>query len=415
MTRLPVLLLVLLLLLPGGVFGAQAGERIVEIRVHGNHTTPNEDVLAISGLSPGGAATPDVLRQAEEKLLGSDRFEHVEVRRRYQSISDPSAILVVIVVDEREGAATGVPLPGPLRRLRLASMWLPILTYGDGYGFTYGVRFSFIDPLGPRTRLSIPLTWGGERRAALEADTSFERGPVTGISGSLAAYRRVNPHFDVPEVRMEAGGRVERRFTPWLRARVEGRVADVEFGGISRTHTAIGPMLSIDTRADPSFPRNAVHAGAGWTHLGFETGDAGRWHGDVRGFVGLTGSNVLALRAQFSRASNSLPPSEQALLGGNGSLRGYRTGYRAGDSMAAISAEVRVPVVSPLSIARAGVKGFIDAGTTWSSAARLADQPFDRGIGAGVYAGVAAFMLNVDVAWAESGKARAHVGLGVAF
>jgi hypothetical protein len=45
----------------------------------------------------------------------------------------------------------------------------------------------------------------------------------------------------------------------------------------------------------------------------------------------------------------------------------------------------------------------------------MVDQAFERGIGGGVYAGVAAFLLNVDVAWAESGRARGHVGFGVTF
>ena len=83
--------------------------------------------------------------------------------------------------------------------------------------------------------------------------------------------------------------------------------------------------------------------------------------------------------------------------------------------MAAASAEVRVPLSSPLSFGRIGVKGFIDTGTVWPSGARLADQKFDHGIGGGVYAGIAAFMIDVDVAWPESGGPRAHVGLGVTF
>jgi len=165
----------------------------------------------------------------------------------------------------------------------------------------------------------------------------------------------------------------------------------------------------------PSFPRNAVHTRLGWEHMDFDAASADRWYGDLRGYVGVGGSRVLALRGQFSHADGSLPPSEQALLGGGDSLRGYRTGYRAGDSMAAASAEVRVPLSSPLNFARLGVKGFIDAGTVWPSGARLTDQKFDRGIGGGVYAGVAVFMIDVDVAWPESGGPRAHVGMGVTF
>jgi outer membrane translocation and assembly module TamA len=61
------------------------------------------------------------------------------------------------------------------------------------------------------------------------------------------------------------------------------------------------------------------------------------------------------------------------------------------------------------------VKAFVDAGTVWSSEQRLADQPWDRGVGGGVYFGATALMLDVDVAWPEAGSARAHVSFGVSF
>ena len=83
--------------------------------------------------------------------------------------------------------------------------------------------------------------------------------------------------------------------------------------------------------------------------------------------------------------------------------------------MAALSAEVRVPLNSPLSFGRFGAIGFVDTGATWSSAAKLRDQQFDRGIGGGVYFGIAALTITLDVGWPESGNPRAHFGLGVKF
>jgi hypothetical protein len=76
---------------------------------------------------------------------------------------------------------------------------------------------------------------------------------------------------------------------------------------------------------------------------------------------------------------------------------------------------VRLPLNSPLSFGRIGVKGFVDAGTTWPSGARLADQRFERGIGGGVFLGAALVMLDLDVAWPEDGKPRVHFGMGVSF
>src|SRR5262245_37347326 len=225
---------------------AQTAERIVEIRVHGNHTTPDDQVVALSGLSVGDPVTPDALKAAEDKLQASHRFEGVEVRRRFASIEDLNAILVVLVVDEREGVSPNTPLPGPLRRLGLASLWMPILNFIDGYGFTYGARISFADPIGPQTRISVPLTWGGERRAALEVERTFQAKAWSSVSGAVDTYRRVNPHYEIPDFRVEARGRVERKFTPWLRAGGGARIARVDFGGEVNTHDAEG----VDVRSE---------------------------------------------------------------------------------------------------------------------------------------------------------------------
>jgi outer membrane protein assembly factor BamA len=227
--------------------------------------------------------------------------------------------------------------------------------------------------------------------------------------------RRVNPHFDIPDARLEAGIRAERPVTRWLRAGLAAQTARVDFAGATDRHDSLSADLVVDTRLDPSFPRNAVHLTTRLERLAFEGGHAGRWLADLRGYAGLIGSTVLAVRGNVSLAGAPLPASEQPLLGGSGSLRGYRAGHRAGDNLAALSAELRVPVNSPLSAGRLGVKVFVDSGTTWAAGRRLADQHFDRGIGGGVYFGLAALLADLDVAWPESGKLRVHFGLGVTF
>ena len=47
---------------------AQGPERIAEIRIHGNHTTPDTDILALSGLTTGVEATPDEILELCERL-----------------------------------------------------------------------------------------------------------------------------------------------------------------------------------------------------------------------------------------------------------------------------------------------------------------------------------------------------------
>jgi outer membrane protein assembly factor BamA len=400
-------------------------ETITAILVHGNHTTPNQDILSIAQLAVGEPATAERLADAARRLRQSGRFEDVDVLRRSRSIDDPSDILIVIVVDERAAVSETNLVPGPLARLRSASMWIPILGYADGYGFTYGARVSVLDPAGSQSRLSTPLTWGGERRAGVE----LERG-ILRTSASIS--RRVNPHFDVPDTRKTVAIALERPLVPAdhrgprylraLRAGVAGRVAHVTFGDSPGTspreeawHQAVGVHLTVDTRRDPAFPRHAVHTVAGVERIGFEGGHATRTTIDARGYVGLAGASVLAVRATASRASAPLPPSEQLLVGGATSLRGYRAGHQTGDGQALLSLEARVPLTSPLAVGRFGVKAFIDAGTPWPAGEGLDRQRFERGMGGGVFFGATAFRADVDVAWPERGTPRVHLTLGLAF
>jgi outer membrane protein assembly factor BamA len=394
-----------------------AVERIGEVRVHGNHTTPDADVLGLAGLSVGTTIGVDTLQQADKRLRSSGRFSNVEVRKRFRSLTDPTDILVVILVDEVAGISEADLTPGGWKRVRSLGMWLPVLDYADGYGFTYGARVSFVDIIGPRSRVSVPLTWGGERRAAVEIDRTFDKGPVSRIAGAFSLSRRENPHYEIGDTRRTVQVRAERSFTSWLRAGGGIGVTNVSFGDIDQTHMTSGVNLVVDTRTDPAFPRNALHATVGYDHLDFrDSPSVNQRAADLRGFVGLVRSSVLALRMTVTQADTPLPPYEQALLGGASLLRGYRLGYRVGDNLAAFSAELRVPLTSPLNLGRLGVKTFVDYGTVYDHGAKLEDQAFDRGIGGGVFLTATVVRLGLDVAWPkQGGSPRWHFGLGVTF
>ena len=394
---------------------AVAQETIAEIRVHGNHTTPDADVIGLSGLKPGDPATDARLAEAEQALRKSNRFDDVELRKRFRSIDNPADILIMIVIDERAGVSADDLTPGFGARVRSSMVWWPILNYADGYGFTYGIRPAFTDPIGQDSMLSFPFSWGGERRAGVELERSFND-QRTRAGVAFWVNRRVNPFFDVPDVRQQVRFEADHAIVPWMRVGGSARIAQVEFGdSYDARHVAGGPHVTFDTRIDPLFPRNAIHTLIGWEAVSFETGSAGRWTTDARGYIGIGPRIVVALRGQLERSDGPLPEAEQSLLGGWDSLRGYRTGHRAGDSMAAVSAEVRVPLNSPLRVSKLGVKAFIDAGTVWNSGTSLGDQPFEGGIGGGVFLGAAVMKLDLDIAWPEDGKPRVHFAMGISF
>jgi outer membrane protein assembly factor BamA len=381
-------------LLMAAPLAAQPVETLGEVRVHGNHTTPDADVLALAGLAIGGPASDELLKEAETRLRQSGRFAGVEVRKRYRSIENPSDILVILLVDEHAGVAPDDLTPGPLRRFRSFGMWLPILDYVDGYGFTYGARLSFVEVFGPRSRISIPASWGGERRVGVTVDRTFERGFFTRVEGGVALTQRENPRYDVADRRVEGTARAERSFTSWLRAGGGVRFTDVTFGQFDERFVTPALDVTVDTRTDPAYPRNAVHLVARAERLSFDARpDVTRWVADARGYVGLWRSTVLATRAAVSRVSQPLPPYEQPLLGGASMLRGYEFGYRTGDEATTVSAELRIPLTSPVNVGKLGVKAFIDAATAAPDGTPLGDQRFDRAIGGGVFFTAPVFRL----------------------
>ncbi len=407
----------LIVLFCASAAGAQTSPGVVgEVRVHGNHTTPDADVLAIVGEIVGKPATDALIAEVTDKLKRSGRFDDVEVRKRFRSIENPDDILLMVMVDEFPGIDEfDLTPPNPVQRFVTSGMFLPILRYDDGYGFTYGVRTSFVDRLGPRSRISIPLSWGGERQARVQLERTFKLGPVDRVAGEFGIGRKENPHYEVGDTRTSFNARVEGAVQRWLRYGVGGGVDDVEFGDVEDRLETFAADATIDTRVDPAFPRNAVHAKFGWERLQFDAGRANRNTVDLRGYLGLFGGTVLALRGLSITSDQPLPAYEHNLLGGPSSLRGFDAGYKADDNIAAASAELRIPLTSPLSIGRFGVKIFADYGAAYPNGQKLADQTFDLGIGGGAYMHLTLISLGLDVAKGRGGDWHFQFGMGVTF
>src|SRR4029079_7661363 len=106
-----------------------ASAHISAIEVRGNHTTPDAVVAGIAGVKVGDPFTDQTLAAMKARLEKSDRFAAVDVLKRYQSLTDFSAVLVLISLTEREGVSIDVPMPGPMRVLKANTMWLPVLRY----------------------------------------------------------------------------------------------------------------------------------------------------------------------------------------------------------------------------------------------------------------------------------------------
>ena len=147
-----------------------AAETVAEIRIHGNLSLPDAEVVALTGVTLGDAAGPDLEKTVRQRLEASGRFETVDVRRRYRSLTATDQVALVIVVRERPGARFSNPVMRAFAAAGRRLMVAPLLDHREGYGVAYGALTSFVDTFGPGSRLSVPATWGGHKRIALEME-----------------------------------------------------------------------------------------------------------------------------------------------------------------------------------------------------------------------------------------------------
>ena len=389
-------------------------ERLVELRIHGNHTTPDEEVQRLAGITLGQVLGPGEVAAVEARLRGSGRFEEVSVQKRFKTLTEDEAALVILVREHPGAAPTGTP--NPFERTLARVMWLPILDYMDGYGLTYGVRTSIVDTLGRGGRLSVPLSWGGTRQAVLEAEKSFSTGPVDRVFGSFGITSSDNPHYEERDTRTGVFGRAEKALAPLVRVGGQAGWSDVSFGDLDDRFASYGADLALDTRNNPAFPRNAVLLRATWRGFRPEVSPTVNQYGvEARGFLGLPRGVVLAGRARYERSDRSAPPYLKFLLGGADTLRGFEAGAFAGDNRLVSSLELRIPFTSPLRIGQAGIDVFFDAGAAYDHGTRLRDVSLPYGGGAGVFLMLPLLQVNLDVARGSQGDWRFHAMTGFRF
>ncbi len=399
----------------------QPVETVREVRVHGNASLLDAEVLKLAGIGIGDPIGAESLKTIEQRLKDSHWFESIEVRKRYRSLDDPSDVAIVLIVHERPGvtsASTDVrPIARPFRRITSRLMFLPILSYADGYGLTYGGRVSTIDVLGIGERLSVPLTWGGTRRAALEFDRTFDRGPLTRILSSAGIWSRENPHYGFDDQRVELKARAERQITRYVRTGVETARSTVSFGDLDDRIWTLGANAALDTRGDPAFPGNAIYLEGGWSALQVKgLPRINRYASDARGYLRVWRQTVVAGRAQYLTSDGALPTYERQLLGGASTLRGFRAGAFSGDRLLATSVELRVPITSVISGARLGVSAFVDAGKTVDYGVSLKDAEWQRGVGGGIFIIASPLKINLGVARGlDGGATRLHLSSGFSF
>lgn len=418
-------MLALLVLTIGLLADAQPIEHVVEIQVHGNLLTPDAEVLRIAGVETGMAVEANTIVDAAARLRAAKKFEQVDVLKRFASIADPSQISLVILVDEGpvtlhdDGRVTpgadGPPIPGLSKASALGLMFMPILKFEDGYGFSYGARAAIPDVAGKGSRISFPATWGGEKRAAAEFDLPMNVG-LSRVQAGGGIGRRKNPFFLANDDRTGVWVRGDRTIARPLRVGASAEWEHVTFGEVADRFVRLGGDVTFDTRIDPILARNAIVARAAWDHLAFANApNANRADADVCGYLGLLGQSVLMIRGQWEGSSQGLPLYLRPLLGGVANLRGFKAGSAAGDTLVGATAELRVPISSPLDIVKVGLSAFLDTAAVYDRGQHVRDQHFERGTGGGVWLSAAVVRFDLYVAHAFDGSTRAQFSASFSF
>jgi outer membrane protein assembly factor BamA len=403
-------------------------EVVAAIQVHGNTLTSSDDIIRASGISVGDNVSATLLSEAEARLRAAMKLDSVEVLKRFASISDPTQVLILIQVDDGPVRidvpdAKGPDVPGPPvaspkagRRSRISLMFLPILDAEDGYGFTYGAQFAFAGRRNVRRRVVVPASWGGDKRIAVEYQQEFARRFAPRLRTGALLQRRTHPFFDEPADRTRVWGRTEWPILSDVHAGAEIAWQSSSLTGQETEARSVGADVVIDTRVDPLVPHNAIFVRSAIERLYFSSmNTAIRIEIDANGYVGVYRGTVLALRAQRQDFGEPAPAFYKSILGGSSSLRGFRAGHAIGDTLVAGSAELRIPMTSPLRMARLGISVFADVGTTYDKGQMFRDQKLEKGVGAGVWATAPLFRLSVAVARGIGSGIRAHIGAGLTF
>ena len=184
----------------------------------------------------------------------SGKFESVEVRKRYRSLEATDQAVIIIIVSEHPGVETGGVMPGPMKRLGNASMVLPILDYVDGYGFTAGGRFSFVNVLGKEGHIILPMTFGSTRQVTAELDKTIAGGPVRRLRLGGSVISRENPGYDIRDRRNEVWVDALRPVAGVLSVGASAGWSDVHFGETTDRLTTYGARVVLDTRLNPGVP-----------------------------------------------------------------------------------------------------------------------------------------------------------------
>ena len=159
----------------------QAPGVIAEVRVHGNHLTPDDEIVKLSGIVIGARSSHDD-RRRHQAPARRPKFDDVKCSSATRRSPIPSKIPLVLMVT-RGRCDRSAGRSGPSRCASSSAAWwttsyMPIFDAEDGYGITFGVRVVRRRKDRKRSRISFPFT-GRSSNAQAPVRRTFQSGPLS--------------------------------------------------------------------------------------------------------------------------------------------------------------------------------------------------------------------------------------------
>jgi len=145
-----------------------------------------------------------------------------------------------------------------------------------------------------------------------------------------------------------------------------------------------------------------------------------RWDFDMRWYIPVFQSNILAVQSHVVLSNGDVPIYKRLHVGGSKTIRGYPTGFMAGENIFLASMEYRFPVLyerNPLSGIHAGWAGvlFIDMGTAWYSHENPGLDAVRLSVGFGVHLIWDRWVLHGEYGTHGEGWGFINAGTGIKF
>jgi len=412
------------------------------IDIAGNVTISDVVIRRQLTYLPGQLFRVAPLEDSRRRLERLGLFESVEIK-----IVDParSPVETLVVVKEGDhskfmyafgyGSEEGVYGEVGWRHLNVLGGARTISTRGRWSWLDRGGEAAFVQPYLFQTPLTLTL-----RGQVWQLDEvpfeALSRGGRAGVSADVgrttfsATYVQEHDRVQLPAGAVDdavSQAQLAKLGLDVTRGVQQGVLSALEFGATRDTSVESGGVM----RGSRAAVR--VEQAGGWLPGSFDYVSV---LGDTRYYRGV-GRLTLAGRMQYGSIADmggrsDVPFSKRYFLGGSDTLRGWgrlevsplsAAGLPiGGQSHAAASGELRLPVIGPL-----GAVAFVDAGNVWEKAWTLSSRLHADG-GLGVRSRSPFGLLRFDVAWqfttvqglridgqARTRQWRVHAGLGHAF